>query len=143
MTQRNGAVAEDLEATNFFHSVMPYTQLLDVRVLCNSLEQVRARLAWAERLCTTGGVLHGGVIMSLADSVGAACALLNLPPGATGTTTVESKTNFLRAAGHGYVEAVATPVHCGRTLIVVETVVRDERDRLVAKVTQTQLVIGD
>jgi uncharacterized protein (TIGR00369 family) len=143
MTQRNGAVAEDLEATNFFHSVMPYTQLLDVRELCNSLEQVRARLAWAERLCTTGGVLHGGVIMSLADSVGAACALLNLPPGATGTTTVESKTNFLRAAGPGYVEATATPVHCGRRLIVVETVVRDGRDRLVAKVTQTQLVIGD
>lgn len=66
---------------------------------------------------------------------------LTLPDGAAGTTTVESKTNFLRAVRGGYAEAVARPLHSGRTLIVVETDVRDERDRLAARVTQTQLVL--
>jgi 1,4-dihydroxy-2-naphthoyl-CoA hydrolase len=58
--------------------------------------------------------------MALADSAGGACAFLNLPPGAAGTTTVESKTNFLRAVRDGYIEAVARPLHKGRTLIVVD-----------------------
>ena len=98
-------------------------------------------MAWDERLCTSGGVLHGGVLMALADSTGAACAFLNLPAGATGTTTVESKTNFLRAVRDGYVEAISRPLHTGRTLIVVETDLRDDRARLVARVTQSQLVL--
>lgn len=80
--------------------------------------------------------------MALADSTGAACAFLNLPAGASGTTTVESKTNFLRAVREGYVESSSRPLHTGRTLIVVETDLRDDRDRLVARVTQSQLVLG-
>jgi uncharacterized protein (TIGR00369 family) len=70
-----------------------------------------------------------------------ACAYLNLPPGAAGTTTVESKTNFLRAVRDGYIEAVARPLHKGRTLIVVETDIRDAQ-RLAARVTQSQLVLA-
>lgn len=79
--------------------------------------------------------------MALADSTGGACAFLNLPAGAQGTTTVESKTNFLRGVRDGYVEAVSRPLHIGRTVVVVETEVRDAGNRLVAKVTQTQLVL--
>ena len=79
--------------------------------------------------------------MALADSAGGACAFLNLPSGAAGTTTVESKTNFLRAVRGGTVEAVARPIHVGRTIIVVETDVRDGDDRRVALVTQSQLVL--
>ena len=73
---------------------------------------------------------------------GGACAYLNLPPGAAGTTTVESKTNFLRAVREGYIEAVTRPLHKGRTLIVVETEIRDAQQRLAAKVTQSQLVLS-
>ena len=86
-------------------------------------------------------MLHGGVLMSLADSAAAVCAFLNLPEGAKGTTTVESKTNFLRAVREGAVTATSTPLHKGRRFVVVETELRDDEDRLVAKVTQTQAVL--
>ena len=79
--------------------------------------------------------------MALADSVGAVVAFLNLPEGAAGTTTVSSSTSFLRGVTEGHVEAVARPIHAGRSTIVVETELRDARDRLVAKVTQAQAVL--
>jgi 1,4-dihydroxy-2-naphthoyl-CoA hydrolase len=69
------------------------------------------------------------------------CAFLNLPDGATGTTTVESKTNFLRAVRDGYVEATSVPLHKGKTVIVVDTELRDAQGKLVARVTQSQLVL--
>jgi uncharacterized protein (TIGR00369 family) len=78
--------------------------------------------------------------MALADTCGGACAFLNLPDGATGTATIESKTNFLRAVSGGHVTASSRPLHRGRTLIVVETELTDPGERLVAKVTQTQAV---
>ena len=78
--------------------------------------------------------------MALADSAGAGVAVLNLPEGATGTSTIESKTNFLGAVREGVVEAVARPLHVGSTTIVVETELRCG-ERLVAKVTQTQAVL--
>lgn len=99
-------------------------------------------MAWAPERCTTGGVLHGGVLMALADSIGAYCAMLNLPRGA-GTATIESKTNFFRAVRDGFVEAVSTPLHVGRTTIVVQTDLHDAQGRRVARVTQTQAVITD
>lgn len=121
---------------------MPFARTLGIT--CEHWEpaEVRARLPWSEGLCTTGGVLHGGAIMALADSTGGACAYLNLPDGAQGTTTVESKTNFLRAVRSGHAEAAARPLHTGRTLIVVETEITDDLGRLVAKVTQSQLVLS-
>ena len=98
-------------------------------------------LDWAPGLCTAGGVIHGGVIMALADSAGGTCALLNLPQDASGTTTIESKTNFLGAVRGGSVTATSTPLHRGRTTIVVETAVTDDKGKLVAKTTQTQMVL--
>jgi len=125
-----------------FGEMMPFTRTLGITCEHYEPDEVRARLAWAPELCTSGGVLHGGAIMTLADSAGGACAYLNLPDGAQGTTTVESKTSFLRAARSGHVEATARPLHKGRTLIVVETVVTDDRGRLIAKTTQSQLVLS-
>jgi uncharacterized protein (TIGR00369 family) len=122
--------------------LMPFTKTIGAVFSAYSKDEVRARLDWAPALCTAGGLLHGGAVMSLADSTGAACAFLNLPDGAAGTTTVESKTNFLRGVHDGYVEAVSRPLHVGRTVVVVETDVRDPQDRLVARVLQTQLVLG-
>lgn len=121
---------------------MPYTKTIGATFSRYSKEEVVGRLDWAPGLCTVGGLLHGGAVMSLADSTGAACAFLNLPEGAAGTTTVESKTNFLRGVREGYVEAISRPLHVGRTVVVVETDVRDPKDRLVARVIQTQLVLG-
>ena len=121
-------------------AAMPFAGRLGLRVEAATKDEVRGELEWAEELCTAGGVLHGGALMAAADSVGALCAFLNLPEGAQ-TTTIESKTNFLRAVREGQVHATARPLHVGRRVIVVQTDLRDDRQRLVAQVTQTQAVI--
>ena len=120
---------------------MPLARTLGIRTDESTAERVVLSLDWAPQLCTAGGILHGGVIMALADSAGGACALLNLPVDATGTTTIESKTNFLGAVRGGTVTATATPLHRGRTTVVVETTITDANGRLVAKTTQTQMVL--
>jgi 1,4-dihydroxy-2-naphthoyl-CoA hydrolase len=120
---------------------MPFAQTIGSELLEADAAGVRAQIAWDESLCTAGGMLHGGVLMSLADSAAAVCAFLNLPEGASGTTTVESKTNFMRAVREGKVTARSTPLHKGRRFVVVETVLTADQDRLVAKVTQTQAVL--
>ncbi|GAB4587824.1 PaaI family thioesterase [Nocardia sp. IFM 10818] len=122
-------------------ATMPFSGKLGIEVLEHAPELVRSRLAWDESLCTLGGTIHGGVLMSLADSTGAVCAFLNLPEGTQGTTTVESKTNFLRAVRSGYATASSRPIHAGRSFIVIETEIHDDAGKLVAKVTQTQAVL--
>jgi uncharacterized protein (TIGR00369 family) len=120
---------------------MPFAGLLGLEVVEQSPQQVRGRLDWKPELCTAGGVLHGGVVMAVADTTGALCAFLNLPAGA-GTTTLESKTNFLRAVRSGRLEAVSRPLHAGRSVIVVTTDLTDGDGRLVARVTQSQMVLS-
>jgi 1,4-dihydroxy-2-naphthoyl-CoA hydrolase len=120
---------------------MPFATLIGAQLISASPEEVRGRLDWAPERCTIGGVLHGGVLMALADSVGAYCAVLNLPQGAA-TATIESKTNFFRAVRDGFVEAVSTPLHVGRSTIVVQTDLIDGQGKRVARVTQTQAVIA-
>ena len=121
---------------------MPFAGLLGLEVVAASPEEVRARLDWDVSRCTAGGILHGGALMGLADSSGGLCAFLNLPAGATGTATIESKSNFFRPVSDRYVEATSRVLHQGRTTIVVETELRDADGRLAAKVTQTQAVLG-
>lgn len=120
---------------------MPFTRTLGIDLVSASPEAVVARLAWSEERCTTAGVMHGGALMALADSVGGMCAFTNLPADATGTTTLESKTNFMRAVRADHVQATARPLHVGRTVIVVETELHDAAGKLAAKVTQSQLVL--
>jgi 1,4-dihydroxy-2-naphthoyl-CoA hydrolase len=119
---------------------LPFSELVGIEITAATRDEVRGRMPWREDLCTLGGILHGGALMTLADTVGAACAFLNLPEGAT-TATIESKTNLLRAVRGGTVEATAAPVHVGRNLIVVQTDLRDDQGRRVALTTQTQAVI--
>jgi uncharacterized protein (TIGR00369 family) len=121
--------------------LMPLAATLGISITAAAPGEVRGRLAHRPELCTTGGVLHGGALMALADSIGACCAFLNLPEGAS-TATIESKTNFFRAVREGSVEAVGRPLHVGRTTIVVQTDLYDAADRRVAQVTQTQAVIS-
>jgi uncharacterized protein (TIGR00369 family) len=120
---------------------MPFAGFLGMEFVAASPEEVRARLGFDERVCTAGGALHGGVLTGLADAAGGFCAFLNLPDGASGTATIESKTNFFAAVRDGYVEAVSRPLHAGRTTIVVETDLYDAGGRRVARVTQTQAIL--
>jgi uncharacterized protein (TIGR00369 family) len=127
---------------NELNAVMPFGALLGVELDSASAEEVRGGLEWAPERCTAGGIMHGGALMGLADSLGGLCAYLNLPAGGTTTATVESKTNFFRAVKEGRVTAVSRPLHVGRSFIVVETDLHDAEGRHVARVTQTQAVIG-
>ncbi|MWA07091.1 hotdog fold thioesterase [Actinomadura sp. LD22] len=119
---------------------MPFARALGVEIDAAAPEEVTGHLDWAPDRCTTGGLMHGGALMALADTLGAACAFLNLPPGAS-TTTLESKTNFFRGVKEGSVRGVSHPLHTGRTSIVVQTDLYDGTGRRVAQVTQTQAVL--
>jgi len=132
----------DPAQTESVRSAMPFAGVLDVDMLITTKEEVRGRIVWDESRCTSGGVLHGGVVMGLADTLGGLCAFLNLPDAATGTTTIESKTNFLRGVRDGHIEGVARPLHTGRTVVVIETDVFDAAGKRVAKILQTQAVLG-
>jgi 1,4-dihydroxy-2-naphthoyl-CoA hydrolase len=131
----------DSALTETARSSMPFARTLGLEVIVASAEEVQARLHWEERLCTAGGILHGGALMSLADGAGAYCAFLNLPEGSTGTATIESKTNFFRAVRDGHVDATSRVLHSGRTTIVIETDLHDAAGNHVARVTQTQAVL--
>jgi 1,4-dihydroxy-2-naphthoyl-CoA hydrolase len=122
-------------------AAMPYAQELGMKLVEARADAVTLRLELSPRLCTTAGVMHGGALMSLADTAGALCAFLNLPPGSR-TSTIESKTNFFRAVRDGHVDAVARPLHIGRSTIVVQTDVSDASGRRVAMTTQTQAVLS-
>ena len=131
---------EKPELTEVVNEQMPLATTLGIRTFGDA-DEVEATLQWARELCTAGGILHGGVLMTLADAAGAVCAFLNLPAGAR-TTTIESKTNFLGAVRDGEVTARARPLHVGKTTIVVETDLFDASGRRVARTTQTQAVLG-
>ena len=113
---------------------------LGIRFVEATPDRVVAELDWREALTTVGGSLHGGTLMALADTVGAAATIVNLPPGAT-TTTLESKTNFFAAGRAGIVRAEATPLHRGKRTQVWQTRVTDEAGRLLSLTTQTQMVL--
>jgi 1,4-dihydroxy-2-naphthoyl-CoA hydrolase len=121
-------------------AVAPFAGLLGLEVTAAEADEVRGTLAWAEERCTAGGIMHGGALMGLADTLGGVCAFLNLPEGAT-TATIESKTNFFRAVREGTVTGVTRPLHVGRSFIVVQTDLTDDEGRRVAQVTQTQAVL--
>ncbi|ABD87906.1 PaaI family thioesterase [Rhodopseudomonas palustris] len=121
---------------------LPFAALIGVQFTEAMPERVTAIITVRDDLCTLGGVIHGGAVMALADTIGAAATFINLPEGAQGTTTIESKTNFIGPAKAGVtVRAVAEPVHRGRRTQVWQTRIETEEGRLVAVVTQTQLVL--
>ncbi len=119
--------------------LMPFAALIGAEPIEATPEVVRGRMEWAPERCTAGGLLHGGALMAMADGGGGALAFLNLPDGAVGTATIESKTNFMRGVRDGAVTATSRVLHKGRTTVVIETEIARESDgELVAKVTQTQ-----
>lgn len=119
----------------------PLAKLIGVEIVEATKARVVGRLVVRPEICTTFDTLHGGAIMAFADTLGATGAFLNLPPGA-GTTTMESKTNFIGAAKVGtVVTAESLPVHIGGRTSVWQTRITREDGKLVAVVTQTQMVL--
>ena len=115
-------------------------ETLGIRFTEATADRVVAELEWREALTTVGGSLHGGALMALADTIGAAATILNLPDGAT-TTTLESKTNFFAASRAGTIRAEATPLHRGKRTQVWQTRVTDATGRLLSMTIQTQMVL--
>lgn len=121
-------------------ALMPHAVSLGITLEYAAADAVHGTLAWSAERCTVGGALHGGVLMTLADSAGAVCAYLNLPAGAT-TSTIESKTSFFRGVRSGVVHASSRPLHVGKSFIVVQTDLADDRGKQVGQTTQTQAVL--
>lgn len=120
---------------------MPFSNLMGVEITVREKDRVVGKLKVREDLCTSGGILHGGAYMAFADALGAIGGVLNLAPG-THTTTLESKTNFLRGAPVGStVTGEATPLHVGRRSSVWQTRLTNDDGKLLALVTQTQMTI--
>ena len=121
---------------------MPFAELMGVTFVEAEKDRVVARMLVRPELCTLNHTIHGGAVMALADSIGAAATVINLPEDAKGTTTIESKTNFIGGVREGAaVVAIATPVHRGRRTQVWQTRLETEDGKLVAIVTQTQMVL--
>jgi 1,4-dihydroxy-2-naphthoyl-CoA hydrolase len=121
---------------------IPFAELKGVTFVEADKDRVMARMLVRPDLCTLNHSIHGGALMAFADSVGAAATLINLPEDAKGTTTIESKTNFIGGAKEGTtVIATATPIHRGRRTQVWQTRLETEEGKLVAIVTQTQMVL--
>ena len=121
-----------------FAELMPFSVHTGVKLDAATADEVVGRLAWAPERCTAGGLMHGGAVMTLADSCAAVCAFLNLPEGAESTATIESNTSFMRGLRAGTLTAIAKPVRLTRTLAFLETELRDSDGRLIAKVSQIQ-----
>ena len=122
-------------------NMLPFGKLMGIRLTEATPERIVAELPVRDDLCTRPAVAHGGALMAFADTLGGVATFLNLPQGA-GTTTIESKTNFVAAAPVGTtLTAETTPVHRGRTTMVWQTRITTEAGKLAALVTQTQLVL--
>ena len=120
---------------------MPFSNLMGVEIVEREKTRVVGKLVVRDDLCTARGILHGGAYMAFADALGAIGGVLNLAPG-THTTTLESKTNFLRGAPAGStVTGEATPLHIGRRSSVWTTRITNDQGKLLAIVTQTQMTI--
>lgn len=125
-----------------FAATMPLAATLGVTIDEASTDRVAGKLPVRAEICTAGGIVHGGAIMAFADCLGAVGAFLTLPAGASGTTTIESKTNFLGAGPVGAtLVGEATPVKIGKRLSVWQTRIRTAEGAEVALVTQTQMVL--
>jgi uncharacterized protein (TIGR00369 family) len=121
---------------------IPFAGLIGVDVVSAEKERIEARLLVRPDLCNPLKGLHGGAALALADTLAAMCASMNLPAGAAGTTTLESKTNFIDVAREGEtVVAVCTPLHIGKRTSIWQTRITSEAGKTVALVTQTQMVL--
>lgn len=131
-------MSEDAAA---FPSGTPFSTLMGVEIVQRGKDRIVGRLLVRDDLCTSGGILHGGAYMAFADTLGAIGAVMNLGEGQW-TTTIESKTNFFRGAPVGStITGESTPLHVGRRSSVWQTRVTNADGKLMAMVTQSQMVL--
>jgi 1,4-dihydroxy-2-naphthoyl-CoA hydrolase len=122
-------------------NMLPFAKHMGVEFVSASADKVVGRMVVRPELCTRPDVIHGGAVMAFADTLGAAGTILNLAEGAW-TTTIESKTNFVAPAPvNSVVSGETVPVHRGRRTMIWQTRVTTAEGKLVALVTQTQLVL--
>lgn len=122
--------------------MLPFAKLMGVAIIEAAPEKLTAEMTVRDDLCTVNSAVHGGALMAFADTMGGMATFANLPDSAKGTTTIESKTNFIGAASAGTtLTATTTPVHRGRRTQVWQTRIETAEGRLVAVVTQTQLIL--
>jgi len=121
-------------------ATMPFAVHAGVEITAASRDRVVGHLDWAPERCTIGGLLHGGALMTLADSLGAVAAFLHLPEGA-GTATISASTVLMRGATQGRVTGTAKVVNAGRRFITVQTDLVDDADRPISSTTQVQAVL--
>lgn len=131
--------AELLDLTDRIQG-MPFATRLGLRDVRGDATHIEAVADWAPEHCTGGNTLHGGYLMTVADTLGAMCAGQHLPPGA-GTTTMESKTNLMGGVTGGSIRVWSEAIHVGRTTIVVQTDIHRDDGKLVSRTIQTQAVI--
>lgn len=133
-------MADENLAEAFNENNAPFARMMGVKMTRVAKDRIEGELEVTKDHCTIPDILHGGAIMAFADNMGGIGAFLNMPPGAM-TTTIESKTNFLRSVPVGQTaKAVTTPVNLGRTLQVWKTEIFREDGKLAAVITQTQLI---
>lgn len=133
---------ENLDIVSSLQERMPpFPKLLDIKFLSAAPERVTAEMFVPEDLCTTPAILHGGALMAFADTLGACATVINLREG-FGTTTIESKTNFFAPAPAGTkVIGECIALHRGKRTMAWQTRITNEEGRLIAVVTQTQMVL--
>ena len=117
-----------------------FIEALGIRFLVVEKDRIVAEMNAGQEHTNGANIVHGGVYMAFADTLGARGTIMNLTEG-TRTSTLESKTNFLRGTGPGTLKGKSTPVHIGRTTQVWQTVVSDSAGRKLAVITQTQIVL--
>jgi len=133
---------EENLAAAFNKTNAPFALSLGIRMLLVTKDRIEAELDVTPAKCTIPPSLHGGAIMAFADNLGGVGAFINMPPGST-TSTVESKTNFLRPVPvNEKALAITTPIKLGRTLQIWETRISREDGKLAAIVTQTQIIMA-
>jgi 1,4-dihydroxy-2-naphthoyl-CoA hydrolase len=121
-------------------AAMPFALHVGLVLDHASKESVKGHLDWAPERCTAGGIMHGGALMTLADTLGAVAAFLHLPEGAS-TATVSSSTVMMRPGGKGGVRGVATVINAGRRFITIRVDLSDEAGKPISTTTQTQAVL--
>lgn len=135
------APSDDDRLAALRQNMLPFARVLGIEFRSAAPDRVVADMVVRDDLCTIPATLHGGAIMAFADTLGGCATFLNLKPG-QGTTTVESKTNFVAGAPVGTtVTGECTAVHRGQRTMVWQTRITRPDGRLVALVTQTQLVL--
>jgi 1,4-dihydroxy-2-naphthoyl-CoA hydrolase len=107
-----------------------FDELIGLKVLEATPDGVTATFEITPQLQQPYGILHGGVLCSVVESVGSISGAVWSGGSVVGTS---NHTNFIRASREGTLTARSTPIHRGRTQQLWDVEITDAQDRLIAK----------